>query len=365
MSTSTVVDLSVYNPISDWKALSKDVNGLIFRIGYRGSSTGKIMMDSSFAMHAKYATNNNIPWGVYFFTTAINGAEGVEEAKWVLSALKNYNIHFPIFIDTEKGKDGGRSVNIPNVSRTAAIVGFCETIKAAGYDTGIYASDSWFKSKLIYSQISKYKKWVASYSKQPVSVTSYVGWQHTSNGYVDGSPKRVDVSYWYEPIVANPSTSSSNNSSSATTTSYPVPTRTLKKGSSGDDVKWLQTKLRENKYGCTVNGIFGDYEYKAVSDYQYKHGLEIDGIAGSHTIASLNGKAVVTFTKGTQLSVKNIPLYTSSSITKAAKNITKTLYLWDAKIIKGRTRITYRKESVGSIVGVAGWINYNDIKSNF
>ena len=292
-----VADISVFNTISSYTLLSKSINGVIVRIGYRGASNGNLVMDTKFTKHAKGLTAAGIPWGVYFFTTAINAAEGKEEANWVLDKIKNYNIYFPIFVDTEKGLDNGRSVNITNTARTNAVVAFCNTIKAAGYETGIYASDSWYTGNLVYSRVSGFNKWVASYSKAPTRVTSYIGWQYTSDGHISGSSGDIDLSKWYVNITANNGSSSTTNESSTSTTTnsdtsksknpYKMLVRTIKKGSSGDDVKWLEYELRTHGYGCDLNGIFNDYDYKAVCDYQYKHGLTVDGEVGPKTIASL------------------------------------------------------------------------------
>ena len=61
-------------------------------------------------------------------------------------------------------------------------------------------------------------------------------------------------------------------------TVYPVPTVTLRKGSKGDGVKWLQQKL-----GLTVDGSFGSKTDAAVRAFQEKRGLVVDGIVGTKT----------------------------------------------------------------------------------
>lgn len=54
--------------------------------------------------------------------------------------------------------------------------------------------------------------------------------------------------------------------------------QTIKKGSSGEDVKTLQKKLN-----IAVDGIFGNSTDAAVRAYQKAHGLTSDGIVGPHT----------------------------------------------------------------------------------
>ena len=62
----------------------------------------------------------------------------------------------------------------------------------------------------------------------------------------------------------------------------------LKMGSSGTQVRTLQTKLNNWGYGAgTVDGIFGSKTQAAVKRFQQKNGLAVDGIVGSKTAAAL------------------------------------------------------------------------------
>lgn len=59
---------------------------------------------------------------------------------------------------------------------------------------------------------------------------------------------------------------------------------TLKKGSTGADVKSLQTQL-----GIVADGVFGSVTEAAVMHYQRSHGLTADGIVGANTWNVLMG----------------------------------------------------------------------------
>lgn len=62
----------------------------------------------------------------------------------------------------------------------------------------------------------------------------------------------------------------------------------LKVGSSGSQVKTLQTKLNNWGYDAgTVDGIFGSKTQAAVKRFQQKNGLVADGIVGAKTAAAL------------------------------------------------------------------------------
>lgn len=74
-----------------------------------------------------------------------------------------------------------------------------------------------------------------------------------------------------------PSTSTESSSSSTTTNSS-----TLKKGSQGEAVKKLQTRLQElGYYAGIVDGDFGEGTEKAFKLFQEAAGLYVDGLAGS------------------------------------------------------------------------------------
>ena len=76
---------------------------------------------------------------------------------------------------------------------------------------------------------------------------------------------------------------------SATTTTAEADDGSLRKGSSGSDVRDLQTKLKKlGFYTATVDGSFGTTTENAVKAFQKKYGLTADGVAGSATLKKLD-----------------------------------------------------------------------------
>jgi len=78
-----------------------------------------------------------------------------------------------------------------------------------------------------------------------------------------------------------------STSSNTSKNPYDTPTRTLKRGCKGADVRWLQVELNNHGYDLLQDGVMGIKTEAAVRDYQSKHGLVVDGLAGQRTIASL------------------------------------------------------------------------------
>ena len=69
---------------------------------------------------------------------------------------------------------------------------------------------------------------------------------------------------------------------------YPYPGATLRRGSSGDAVRFIQSELNKvDNAGLTVDGQFGARTESAVEAFQQRSGLKVDGIVGSQTWAAL------------------------------------------------------------------------------
>ena len=66
--------------------------------------------------------------------------------------------------------------------------------------------------------------------------------------------------------------------------------RTLKKGMSGEDVTWLQTRLTELGYSRQITHLYDDATFSAVKAFQSQNGLEADGLAGQQTFVMLKSE---------------------------------------------------------------------------
>ena len=61
-----------------------------------------------------------------------------------------------------------------------------------------------------------------------------------------------------------------------------------KYGSRGDEVRQIQTKLKNwGYYSGSVDGIYGSATLAAVKSFQKKNGLTVDGIAGTKTLQAM------------------------------------------------------------------------------
>lgn len=83
----------------------------------------------------------------------------------------------------------------------------------------------------------------------------------------------------------------------------------LKKGSTGAQVRTLQTKLKRwGYYNGSVDGIFGSGTRDAVIKFQRKNGLTPDGVVGAKTAAALGMTLSVSSSSGSGYSSSDVYL---------------------------------------------------------
>ena len=144
------IDVSKYNGDINWNQVKEEgVRFAIVRCGYRGSQTGVIVEDPYFRKNMEGAAKAGIPVGVYFFTQAVDEREAVEEASAVMSLVKDYELTYPVFVDSESAGGKGRADALEVQTRSKVLQAFCETIRSGKYKAGIYASKNWLDRKSV------------------------------------------------------------------------------------------------------------------------------------------------------------------------------------------------------------------------
>ncbi|MCM1090784.1 MAG: glycoside hydrolase family 25 protein [Butyrivibrio sp.] len=197
--TKAGIDVSKWNGEIDWdRAKNAGVEFAIVRAGYRGSVTGSLVQDIYFDANMKGTAAAGVPVGIYFFTQAVNEVEAVEEASAVLTWVREYNITYPIFIDTEGAGGNGRADALDADTRTQVCEAFCRTIENAGYQAGVYASRNWYNHNLHTEKLENYYIWLAEYRSIPLYQGYYRMWQYSSKGRIDGIEGNVDMNVMYE-----------------------------------------------------------------------------------------------------------------------------------------------------------------------
>ncbi|MCQ2565959.1 MAG: glycoside hydrolase family 25 protein [Clostridia bacterium] len=188
------IDVSKYQEEIDWeKVAASGVKFAIIRLGYRGYSSGDLVLDERFEYNVEGALRNNIAVGVYFVTQAVSDEEAVEEAEFVLNAIAPYNVTWPIVLDLEDAGNGNaRTALLTSEERTDYVRSFCERIKQGGKKPMLYFNICWLMEKLDITRLADYDKWFAQYFNIPFFPYEFQMWQYTSTGKIDGIKGNVD-----------------------------------------------------------------------------------------------------------------------------------------------------------------------------
>lgn len=195
------IDVSKWNKTIDWEKVKEaGVEFAIIRCGYRGASTGALVLDPMYEQNIRGAIEADIPVGVYFFTQAVDEVEAVEEASMVIRLIEDYDVDYPVFLDSESAGGRGRADGLEAEERTGIHKAFLDTVKASGYETGIYGSRNWLNEQVDMEELSDYRTWLAEYAEIPAYDGYYHMWQYTSKGSVDGIETRVDLNLCYMNI---------------------------------------------------------------------------------------------------------------------------------------------------------------------
>lgn len=198
------IDVSGNNGSINWALVKRDnVDFAMIRIGYRGyGQAGRIAEDPKGKLNIEAAKKAGVKVGVYFYTQAINEAEAIEEANWVIDRIKGYGINYPVAVDFENSGANGRADNLDRNTRTKIAKAFCQTIQNAGYKPMVYTNVNWANNYINMNELTKYETWIAhwtySTAKLPSYSKGYTMWQYSNKGVVNGVPGNVDLNVGYK-----------------------------------------------------------------------------------------------------------------------------------------------------------------------
>lgn len=195
--SSLVIDVSTYNGDIDWYSVkASGINYAMIRVGYRGYETARLVLDKRFHNNMSQATAAGVKVGAYIVTQAVNTAEAVEEASFIVSACSGYNISLPLAIDVESAGNGrGRGDKISSSERTAVINAFAQTVNSSGYTATLYANKDWMNNRIYAGNVSC-SVWLAQYRSSCTYTGPFTMWQFTDKARVNGISGDVDMSAW-------------------------------------------------------------------------------------------------------------------------------------------------------------------------
>ncbi len=197
MANVKCVDVSEWQGSIDWKKVkAMGIEYAILRAGF-GREVSQV--DAEFERNYKNAKSAGLKLGVYWYSYADSVSDAEREAQACLSVLKNKAFELPVYYDLEDNSQVGLGKTVlTNIAKK-----FCDTVKASGYDVGVYANLNWFNNYLDYSALKKlYSIWLAQYHTEAELECDI--WQYTSAETVSGISGGVDMNVIYNQQLLNP-----------------------------------------------------------------------------------------------------------------------------------------------------------------
>lgn len=203
MATSIGLDLSCYNGRIEWDMLREQgLDYVILRVGGRGWGSGTVYEDTLFREYFSAAKEAGLNVGVYFYSTATDVKEAIEEAEFVIEKLDGASLEMPVFLDVEySGRyPYGRADSLNRMQRAEIINVFSATLRNCGYETGVYSGVYYLNRELHRSSLARQTVWIANYTANnalPRVNFDYNIWQYTESGRVRGvfGPVDINVSF--------------------------------------------------------------------------------------------------------------------------------------------------------------------------
>lgn len=197
------IDVSEHQHDIDWTQVSKaGLDYAYIRVGRRGYTEGQLFEDPYFARNMQGAAANGLELGVYFFSQAVNVQEAIAEARFVLEHIEGYTVHLPIMFDWEKiTSEDSRTRELSLEVRTDCAVAFCETIRNAGYEPGVYFNRNIGYYGYDLSRLTDYSFWFAlPESPFPNFYYAVDSWQYSFTETVPGIDMETDMNLRFIPI---------------------------------------------------------------------------------------------------------------------------------------------------------------------
>lgn len=274
---------------------------------YLKATEGQGYVDPCLDDFYNQVVNSGVPVGYYHFLTKNTNIEG--QAEDFYNAVKDKKADLKYCLDME--------VQLVDYSNT--VRRFINRFEQLMGKTGIcciYASAYYARDSFDNDIKNRYPLWVAQYGSRAgnflnTGFATICGHQYSENEYHGGQP--CDSNIFYPSIMLDAPTNGysqpvNNNSTQQVSGKIAELQRILCvtvdniwgpetdgalrnshfAANSGteyhntDLTTWIQLRL-----GCNADGIYGRKTEAAVKDWQARHGLVVDGIAGYNTIKSL------------------------------------------------------------------------------
>ncbi len=192
------IDVSDHQEEIDWQAVADyGIEFAIIRCGYRSYQDGEMHEDARFQQNIQGALDAGLDVGIYFFSQATNVLEAAEEALFTVRLIQEYDVTLPVFFDWENIAVEARTDGLDGETLTACCLEFCELIRAAGYEPGMY---SYLHLAYYIYQLDKLSGitfWMGDPGTKPIFYFDHRFWQYSYVARVPGIDVDVDLDAMY------------------------------------------------------------------------------------------------------------------------------------------------------------------------
>ena len=195
MSKYKGIDVSEWQTGLDYTTVSKQIDFVVLREGYRKTR------DKMFMTHVNGFRALGTPIiGVYHFLYPLNNQQAKDEALSCIANVEAAGLPKTTVIWADFEYDTVKQAKAKGVTLGPAECNlftrtFCDTVKAAGYPTGIYTNNDFRKNWYTQETLKRYDIWLADYTGDPDHPC--IMQQYTSSGRLNGFSENLDMDYYF------------------------------------------------------------------------------------------------------------------------------------------------------------------------
>ena len=191
------IDVSAHQKTIDWQQVADSgIEFAMIRVGYRGYETGLVNPDDRRQENYEGAKAAGLKVGAYFFSQAVTVEEALEEARYILEAIEEWELDMPVVFDWEHKKEG-RTLNLDSRIVTDCAIAFCDAVREAGYETMVYFNPHHARRFFHLWELEDYPFWLAYYTDRMQYDYKVEMWQYTNSGSVPGIETPVDINIYF------------------------------------------------------------------------------------------------------------------------------------------------------------------------
>lgn len=191
------IDVSEFNGVIDWDKVKASglVDFAILRcsLGWTDGDVN-IRRDKRFLDNVFGCEMAGIPYGVYHYSYCLKPENEIKEAEYVIRNLEGFVPTLGVWFDIEANEQ----IPLGKANLTKMTKTFCDTLKAAGREPGVYSYLSWLNNYLDMDALKDYPVWLAQTQvKKPTYKGDIAMWQYAWNGKIPGINGAVDLDELY------------------------------------------------------------------------------------------------------------------------------------------------------------------------